>query len=135
VIGELKSRGMTRVAPTAIAAAGVVELLSKTHAGLPEQSFDLRSKRLNVGAGIWGGCGTVLALPSDGRVREMKLRRLDVPFAALVSGAGNPAVFDRFQDCRLVQTGRGCGRCKGVGHTHTTVTLLTMRATLRRNCC
>ena len=131
LIGELELRGAVRVAP----AAGVVELLSETNSGLPEQGFDLRPERLDVWTCIRRGRGADVALLGDGRVREMQLGGLDVPFAALVSGAGNLAVFDRFQNCRLVQAGRGCSRCKGVRHTHTTVTLLTMRATLRRNCC
>jgi hypothetical protein len=110
LISECELGGLRSVLPFALAATNLIELPSKTIPGLPEQGFDLRSESLHVGPGRLKDRIAVGAVS----VEEMKIGRLDVPFAELVLRADDLTVLDRFEDRRLAQAGGGCSSCEGV---------------------
>ena len=108
---------MLAVVP-ALARAPRVGLLPQALRSLPEQRLDLRSQRVDVERGERRG-----DLAADIVLGERRMELLkptgSMPFAVLVLGGGDPAVFDCLEDDGLAQTGGRCGRCEGVGHTHT----------------
>jgi hypothetical protein len=110
LISECELGGLRSVLPFALAATNLIELPSKTGPSLPEQGFDLRSQSFHIGP---GGLEDLIAVGAVS-VEEMKIGRLDVPFAELVLRADDLTVLDRFEDRRLAQTGGGCSSCEGV---------------------